>query len=318
VPLVPDVWFLLGLARMAVEDYKGALEAFTRVVQQESDDGRAWGNIGAINLRLGDMERALGALREGVRCHRDSPEMWENFLTCAASLGRWGDVVQAFHRLLDLRRAQAQGAQAWTPDVSLLEGVVRRAVVDAQPHEDPRVDASTRKMVGGGQSLEFVAGCCIAGRLSWMGGAETCRAVAIHQVAELLGRITSVVSTDAKIWGVYALFNEAVGKLDAARDCQSRACRALVNKPRWEAEEASVKEVVEGLEALAKLHTQEPASSYGLTQCEMFVRGPLKKLGQEPWAGGEMQARLEAVSAQLKAAMEALKAGKAAAAPHSK
>lgn len=34
-------------------------QAFTRVVQQEPDEARAWGNIAAVQMRLGDYERAL-------------------------------------------------------------------------------------------------------------------------------------------------------------------------------------------------------------------------------------------------------------------
>lgn len=52
MPLVPDTWFLMGLAYMSLERWEQAAEAFTRVVQQEPDDGRAWGNLGAIHTKV--------------------------------------------------------------------------------------------------------------------------------------------------------------------------------------------------------------------------------------------------------------------------
>lgn len=43
------------------------------------------------------------ATKEAVRHLRDSQELWENYLTCAARLAKPSDVIYAFHRLLDLR-----------------------------------------------------------------------------------------------------------------------------------------------------------------------------------------------------------------------
>lgn len=43
------------------------------------------------------------ATKEAVRYLRDSQELWENYLTCAARTGKPSDVIYAFHRLLDLR-----------------------------------------------------------------------------------------------------------------------------------------------------------------------------------------------------------------------
>ena len=66
-----------------------------------------------------------------MRHLRESQELWENYLTCAARLAKPADVVYAFHRLLDLRAQAKLGAGAkgaWAPDAAVLEALVREAV----------------------------------------------------------------------------------------------------------------------------------------------------------------------------------------------
>ncbi|CAN0506586.1 unnamed protein product, partial [Discosporangium mesarthrocarpum] len=38
-PLLPSAWFTLGVAHMRLGSWSGALQAFTRVVQQEPEEG---------------------------------------------------------------------------------------------------------------------------------------------------------------------------------------------------------------------------------------------------------------------------------------
>ena len=45
-------------------------------MQQEPEDGRAWGNLAACQMRLNDYTHALTASKEAVRHLRDNVEMW--------------------------------------------------------------------------------------------------------------------------------------------------------------------------------------------------------------------------------------------------
>jgi hypothetical protein len=51
---------------------------------------------------------------------------------------------------------------------------------------------------------------------------------------------------------VYASLNEGLGKMDAALDCRTKACRSIINKTGWEKDLESVAAAVRGLEALAQ------------------------------------------------------------------
>lgn len=274
MPLVPEIWFLMGIGYMDVEKWEDAATAFTRVVQQEPDDGRAWGNLGAIHTKNKDFVRALAAFKEGVRHNRDSVHMWENYLICATKLEQLFDVVTAFQRLMDLRQAQANSK--WEIDVEILDFLVHRAVVDPASVEGEGEDGPARALLQ-------------------------------KRVAELLGRASSIVSTDGRLWGVYATFNEAIGRDDQALDCRTKACRAMVNKTQWTKDEASVNMVLDSLDAMAKAYIRKPTAMQ-LQQCLMFLKSPLQKLSQEPWEGSAQQERAKAIMQSVEEAVVALKA----------
>ena len=102
-------------------------------------DGQAWSNIAAVQLRLGHTygvpvhsrrlirrilttvprARASGdnlllaraeahrALKEALKQSHDSWQIWENMLNVSMQAGELADAVHAFHRLLDLRPSHA-------------------------------------------------------------------------------------------------------------------------------------------------------------------------------------------------------------------
>lgn len=201
--------------------------------------------------------------------------MWENYLICATKLEQHFDVIAAYQRLLDLRQQHLASStgKRWEVDVEILDFLVHRAVVDPRPTDadDGKASALLQK-----------------------------------RVAELLGRVASVASTDARLWSVYATYNEAVGRWDQALDCRTKACRALVNKGQWEKEADSVQAVVEAIEALGKAYLRQPTTT-GLQQCLWFLRSPLQKLSVEPWEGGEEQRRVKAVVQSIEDGMAQLK-----------
>jgi len=70
-PSVTSDWFLLGTVRMRLEKWADSLAAFSTVVAHLHDSGDAWGNIGAIHLRLGRPDLALSAFNEGLKASRE-------------------------------------------------------------------------------------------------------------------------------------------------------------------------------------------------------------------------------------------------------
>jgi len=115
-----------------------------------------------------------------------------------------------------------------------------------------------------------------------------------RQVAELLGRVTSVVTNNARIWEVYAKYNDGRGKEEAAVDCRLKACRSLLGSSRWERDEDKVKLVVGSIKGLVESCTREGGALSGdinLHAIEMFLRSPLR-LVAEAWEGSEYHQEL--------------------------
>lgn len=131
---------------------------------------------------------------------------------------------------------------------------------------------------------------------SWEPGSHD--AFHLQQMKDLLGRVTSMVSTEPKIWEIYAQFNEGIGRPIDAIDCRMKQCRSLLSKSGWEKEQEKVKEVVSGLEALAQAHLKDPASG-NLYACEMFLRAPLKKI-EDLYEGSEEHRTLGGIHSRLK------------------
>ena len=67
-PLSPGIWFLLGTISMRVQEWSIALKAFSEVVQQEPEEGDAWGNISAIHMYRKAPSKAYPALNEVCVC----------------------------------------------------------------------------------------------------------------------------------------------------------------------------------------------------------------------------------------------------------
>ena len=52
-PLLTRSWFILGCACMRVEDWESAMNAFSRCVAIDEEDGESWNNLASMYLRMG-------------------------------------------------------------------------------------------------------------------------------------------------------------------------------------------------------------------------------------------------------------------------
>ena len=102
--------------------------------------------------------------------------------------------------------------------------------------------------------------------------------------------------------------NNKTKQQELALDCRTRACRALTAKSGWEKDAGRVTQVVAALEGLVESHVARPTVA-GLAQCDLFLKAPLRKLGEEgsPWAGSPERGRLEAAQRRLRAKVEEMK-----------
>jgi tetratricopeptide (TPR) repeat protein len=106
-PSNPDYWFLLGCSFLRLQNWKGALETFNRVVSLNSDHFQAWNNLAAIHIQMGKFDLAQNALKICVMHEFDSWKIWENLFRVSLQLGDLFECVLAYQRLIELRGRDA-------------------------------------------------------------------------------------------------------------------------------------------------------------------------------------------------------------------
>ncbi|KAK2495965.1 hypothetical protein MC885_000327 [Smutsia gigantea] len=119
--LALGVWFSLGCAYLALEDYGGSAKAFQRCVTLEPDNAEAWNNLSTSYIRLKQKAKAFRTLQEALKCNYEHWQIWENYILTSTDVGEFSEAIKAYHRLLDLRDKYK--------DVQVLRILVR-AVID--------------------------------------------------------------------------------------------------------------------------------------------------------------------------------------------
>ncbi|KAI5948375.1 Tetratricopeptide repeat protein 27 [Manis javanica] len=120
-PMQLGVWFSLGCAYLALEDYGGSAKAFQRCVTLEPDNAEAWNNLSTSYIRLKQKAKAFRTLQEALKCNYEHWQIWENYILTSTDVGEFSEAIKAYHRLLDLREKYK--------DVQVLRILVR-AVID--------------------------------------------------------------------------------------------------------------------------------------------------------------------------------------------
>nr|XP_058934724.1 tetratricopeptide repeat protein 27 isoform X3 [Kogia breviceps] len=102
-PMQLGVWFSLGCAYLALEDYGGSARAFQRCVTLEPDNAEAWNNLSTSYIRLKQKVKAFRTLQEALKCNYEHWQIWENYILTSTDIGEFSEAIKAYHRLLDLR-----------------------------------------------------------------------------------------------------------------------------------------------------------------------------------------------------------------------
>ncbi|XP_008587953.1 PREDICTED: tetratricopeptide repeat protein 27-like [Galeopterus variegatus] len=134
-PMQLGVWFSLGCAYLALEDYGGSAKAFQRCVTLEPDNAEAWNNLSTSYIRLKQKVKAFRTLQEALKCNYEHWQIWENYILTSTDVGEFSEAIKAYHRLLDLRDKYK--------DVQVLKILVR-AVVDGMTDRSGAVTTSLR------------------------------------------------------------------------------------------------------------------------------------------------------------------------------
>ncbi|XP_028396101.1 tetratricopeptide repeat protein 27-like [Dendronephthya gigantea] len=101
--LQENVWFSLGCSAMLTGKLEIAAKAFHWCVSLNPDNSEAWNNLSSVYIKMKQKDRAFRTLQEALRANYDNWQMWENFLVIGTDVGAFEQVIQAFHRLMDLK-----------------------------------------------------------------------------------------------------------------------------------------------------------------------------------------------------------------------
>lgn len=101
--LQETVWARLGYSALQLERWELAAKAYRHYTNIEPNGFESWNNLAKAYLNLGDKLRAHKILGEALRCNYDNWKVWENFLVVSLDTGHFEDVLNAHHRLNELK-----------------------------------------------------------------------------------------------------------------------------------------------------------------------------------------------------------------------
>ncbi|KAL3671524.1 hypothetical protein V7S43_003444 [Phytophthora oleae] len=281
-PMHTGAWFTLGSIAMRVNRWALAMRAFTRVVQLEPDNGEAWGNLGSIHLHNQRYAEAFAVLEEALKQKRHMWQMWENYGLCAMETKRYGEAMYAMHQLLDMRTKHKRPVDsemlAWLVEAIVYPESLKKMQqeADAEAGDIPKAvsddeEDEVNQLDDDEDLVELDEAAAATDSTPPRSGSHYKK-----QLAMLFGRVTSIVTNDAKVWQVYAHFNDGVeGRSDKARDCRLKQCRAL-QVAGWEREQQKVEDLCVAATRLAEDYLAE-GTKKALYSCRLYIRGVLKK-----------------------------------------
>lgn len=252
--LYPDGWFAYGTVAWKDKDLGKAVDAFSRAVQIDPENGEAWNNIACLHMIRGKSPAAVQAFKEAVKFKRNSWEVWENYSKVALDTGNIQLTLEAVKMVLNLSLNKRF-------NVDLLEKAM--AALDEQGTHlfDPQEAES-------------------ASNTSDDASKETRRS---NQLLDIIGDILQQIvrsgASNAEIWGLYARWHKNKGNLMACSEALLKQVRSLQGSGLWNDQKKFTKYAQASLQ-LCKVYMEISSltgSRRELLSAEMHLKSSLKQ-----------------------------------------
>ncbi|ESW10241.1 hypothetical protein PHAVU_009G192300 [Phaseolus vulgaris] len=225
--MYPDGWFQLGDAALKAQDTEKALDAFTRVIQLDPENGDAWNYIGSLHMMKKKGKEAFIAFKEALKFKRTSWQLWEKYSYVAVEISNISQALEGVQMVLDItnnKRVDSELLERITEQVEkrLLSCNMPPLISDNMPKTDELCIVDT----GAEYEME-VRGASVAGRSR-----------EAEQLLFLLGKVLQQIVKNgsgfgSEIWGLYAKWHRINGDLMMCSEALLKQVRSLQGCDTW-------------------------------------------------------------------------------------
>ncbi|KOM40685.1 hypothetical protein LR48_Vigan04g088300 [Vigna angularis] len=222
--MYPNGWFSFGAAALKAQDKEKALDAFTRAVQLDPENGEAWNNIACLHMIKKKSREAFIAFKEALKFKRNSWQMWETYGYVAVDIGNISQALEAVQMILEMTNNKVVDSELLERITTEVEKRVSTSNVPPLITEnEPKVD-QFRVAASGSEYQEHVSD---AGR-----SRET------EQLFLLLGKLLQQIVKSGSgcgpdIWGLYAKWHRINGDLTMCSEALLKQVRSLQGSDVW-------------------------------------------------------------------------------------
>ncbi|XP_027343083.1 tetratricopeptide repeat protein 27 homolog isoform X1 [Abrus precatorius] len=223
--LYPDGWFALGATALKARDIQKALDAFTRAVQLDPENGEAWNNIACLHMIKKKSKEAFISFKEALKFKRNSWQLWENYSHVAVDVGNISQALEGIRMVLDMTDNKRV-------DTELLERITREVenrlrtsnLSPLTTNNNPETDQVS---VSGSENQQQLSGASLVGT-----SRET------EQLLLLLGKVLQQIVKSGSgcgpdVWGLYAKWHRINGDLMMCSEALLKQVRSLQGSDTW-------------------------------------------------------------------------------------
>ncbi|KAK1666280.1 hypothetical protein QYE76_054439 [Lolium multiflorum] len=199
--LYPDGWFAYGTTAWKAKDLEKALDAFSRAVQIDPENGEAWNNIACLHMIRGKSKASVQSFREAVKFKRNSWEVWENYSTVALETGNIQLTLEATKMVLNLSFNKRFNVDLLDKVMTILEEQVTHLSDTQEANSIGNTSDESNKDTRQSSQL-------------------------LDMIGDILKQIVETGSSIPEIWGLYARCHKRKGNL-------KKCSKALLNQVQY-------------------------------------------------------------------------------------